>query len=305
MLHHRASRSGLRSGAHIAVGLLGAAPAILLLGAAAPAFAQSFDPSTRDDVRESREISRDRGSDRKAAGLMASPKPWTLDLSVGGGITGNAEQAVEDTYGAGYLTPGARLTYSRQFKTWKLAAYGKVDADFFSTHADDLDEARLEGRVSLSRPLERLGEDGGMAFRYRALAGYDRGFGDHNYTVHRLSGEVSGVARDFDYQLVVEQHLSDIAESRRTRVTAVGAYTWPTADESTGVTLEQVLSFSDYQGGANRGRNDVLSTTTLSMDREVGRWSIGLALSVTHDFSNREDRRFTAVEVGPTFSRAF
>lgn len=277
-----------------AVLLLTASAALATTPQLAQAQAQAFDPASRSDVRDGRGFERE----RPGPGGAGRPDPWTVEYSAGGALTSNAAATPDNEIEAGYVTPGVKLAFTKAYPVWTVSAYAKVDADYYSTDPDDLDEARLDGRISLTRKVS----GGTLGLRYRASAGYTSGFGEHAYTIHRARVDFSGTIGDrASYQIALEQHGSDLPGLRRTRLMVVGDYTWSTANPATTVTLEEALLFSDFQAGANEGRNDLLSQTSLSIDHEVDRWTIGFAVSLTRDFSNRDNKEFTAFEVGPTF----
>jgi hypothetical protein len=291
---------------HRRASLLCAAATVIVLASPVAAQAQSFDPSTRLDTREGRErdierASRDRAAKARTAGV--EEKSWAVEFSGAGAFTSNADQARDDGIEASYFTPGLKYSIKQTVGDWTVSAYAKADVDYFTADGEDLEEGRLDGRVSFTRDV---GGERTLGLRYRASAGFDRSFGDHYYTVHRISADLSGSVGKFGYYVGLEQHLSDIDELRRTRVMAIGDYSWETSIPDTTLTLEEALIFSDFQGGANKGRNDLLSQTTLSVERTFDSgWTLGFGASLTHDFSNRDERRFTSIEVGPTFSFAF
>ena len=283
--------------AHIAGGVV---LATALCGGVAQA--QSYDPSGRYDIdditrRHPHDVS-ELPTREKARG-----RPVTFELSMSGTYTTNAGADRTDPVDAGYVTPAFAIDITPlSANGWDIGGGAFIDADYYTTDDNLFGEGRLEGFAFASRPVG----PGLFTAEFILIGVFSNDFNDHDFDLRIADATYSVGLGALDAEVSAEYQDSDIAELRRWRITGMVGHTWDTPVLGHEITLEGDLAFSDFNDGLNTNRNDVTSALVLIAEKDLGHgWSLEWEAALVHRFSNREETRFDAFDLGVTIAAAF
>jgi hypothetical protein len=282
----------------IAVGMLAATPF-----AAGMAAAQVADPTAHYDIddilnRHPHDVS------ELPTVAEARGRPVTFNLSGAGTYTSNAGSSRFDEVDTGYVTPGFGIDVTPvSFYGWNIGAGAQIDGDYY---AGDYNDAFGEGRIEGFAFADHALGPGTFTAEYIALAIFDNDFSEQDVrleisdlTYSISSGNVIG-------EVSAEYHDSNVPELRRTRLTAMAGYAFPTPLLGHVVTVEGDIIFSDFNGGANHNRNDTIAALALIAGKDLGYgWSVEWEAALVNRFSNRDVSRFTAFDLGVEIVKTF
>ena len=308
-------------------GMIGIA---VLSALATAAQAQAIDASGRQDAREDRvldkpehEFVKAQSAARLAASLYdaevaraqaagtpppSPPKPpslLTFDVSAGG--TWSLETgAPGHPASLAYITPGVTANLDLgSVASWKIAARAGVDGDHYLDNHQDQNEVRFDGRLTATHAV---GANGAFILTYRPFASVAGDLGSTNYVTHRLSGTYDvSVTPQLEVVAAGEYQFSSTDSLRRLKFTLDAAYAFPTVKQLHATpSVEQVLQYSNFRGGTNLGRNDLLSQTSVTLEWEPGnKWKLDFTVAYTHRFSDRAGDAFDELDIGPQLKRRF
>jgi len=264
--------------------------------------AQGYDPSGRYDIdditrRHPHDVS-DLPTREKARG-----RPVTFELSMSGTYTTNAGADRTDPVDAGYVTPAFAIDITPlSANGWDLGGGVFIDADYYTTDDNLFGEGRLEGFAFAGRPVG----PGVFTAEFILIGVFSNDFNNHDFDLRIADATYSVGFGALDAEVSAEYQDSDIAELRRWRLTGMVGHTWDTPVLGHEITLEGDLAFSDFNDGLNTNRNDVTSALVLIAEKDLGHgWSLEWEAALVHRFSNREETRFDAFDLGVTIAAAF
>lgn len=265
--------------------------------------AQSYDPSARYDIDD---IMRRHPHDVSELPTReeARGRAITFDLSMSGTYTTNAGADRTDPIDAGYVTPafGINVTPVAVGGGWDIGGGALIDADYYTNDDDAFGEGRLEGFAFATRPVG----PGVFTAEVILIGIFSNDFNDHDLDLRIADMTYSVRLGALDTEVSAEYQDSDIAELRRWRITGMAGHTWDTPVLGHEVTLEGDLAFSDFNDGLNTNRNDVTAAVVLIAEKDLGHgWSLEWEAALVHRFSNREETRFDAFDLGVTIAAAF
>lgn len=277
--------------------------AVLVALCSGVAQAQGYDPAARYDIddvmgRHPHDVS-ELPTREEARG-----RPVTFDLSMSGTYSSNAGSVRTDPIDAGYLTPafGINVTPVAVGGGWDIGGGALIDADYYTSDDDAFGEGRLEGFAFASRTLG----PGVFTAEVILIGIFSNDFNDHDLDLRIADLTYSVEMGPLDAEVSAEYQGSDIAELRRARLTAMVGHTWDTPVLGHEVTLEGDVAFSDFNDGLNTNRNDATAAVVLVAEKDLGHgWSLEWEAALVHRFSNREQSRFDAFDLGVTVAAAF
>jgi hypothetical protein len=276
--------------------------AAALLASTGGAAQDRGDPTARYDIDDARhrhphEVS-ELPTQEKAAG-----RPITFDLSLAGVYSTNAGADRSNRVDTGYVTPGFGINVTPvSAAAWDIGGGALIDGDYYSRtkYDDQWGEGRLEGFIFATRPLG----PGDFTAEYILLGVFSNDFSDHDFNlgISDLTYSVDGSV--LNAEVSAEYQSSNVL--RRSRLTAMVGHTLAQPQFGYEITVEGDVAFSDFNGGANQNRNDVVAALTLTADKALGRdWSLEWSAAFINRFSNRDASRFTALELGVEINKAF
>lgn len=278
----------------------GVVMAVALCGGVAQA--QDYDPSARYDIdditrRHPHDVS-ELPTREKARG-----RPVTFELSMSGTYTTNAGSDRTDPVDAGYVTPAFAINITPlSANGWDIGGGAFIDADYYTRDDNAFGEGRLEGFAFASRPVG----PGVFTAEFILIGVFSNDFNNHDFDLRIADATYSMGIGALDAEVSAEYQDSDIAELRRWRLTGMVGHTWDTPVLGHEITLEGDLAFSDFNDGLNTNRNDVTSALVLIAEKDLGHgWSLEWEAALVHRFSNREETRFDAFDLGVTIAAAF
>lgn len=276
------------------------AAALLLPGAAA---AQALDPTGRYDLDEAlRRHPHD--PDQLPSAEEAGRRPIRIELSLAGTYSGNPGPTRRDRSPAGYATPGLSLDLGPiDLAGWGVGGGAGIEGDYYAGADDDrFGEGRLEGFVFASHALG----PGTLTGEVVVHSVFDNDFGQQHFRL--LIGALDYTVRrgPITLDLDAEYEDADTPELRRTRLASTLAYAPSQPLLGHRMTFEGGLAFSDFNGGANASRNDVVAALALIAARPLGRgWSVEWEAALVRRFSNRDASRFHTFDLGVELTRRF
>lgn len=274
--------------------------ALLLTPSAA--LAQNADHSDRGDAADFREHE-DGRPEPYEYGPDGAPRPsWSLSIGSPVLFDTNPFWAADGSKDAMLVVPSLNLAYTHPqlVPGWDLLLKGGGDADVFSRDPDELNEGRLDARATVFHPIENAGT---LAFGVWARWVYvGQDLNDFNHAQQRYTVSFApDISDNIWVSMAAEYRDASVAEEKRVMGTVNLDWTM-VENQNVGLSFFQEFAFSEFTGGANDGRRDMLSLSELSLTPGL-RMPDGVQLSVIatlfHRFSNREASRFTALQVGP------
>ncbi|HEX5264907.1 MAG TPA: hypothetical protein VFW13_15360, partial [Phenylobacterium sp.] len=186
---------------------------------------------------------------------------------------------------------------------WDVGGGAMIDADYYSgDYNDRFGEGRLESFAFASHSLG----PGTATATFITHGVYTNDFSDRFFQLWISSLGYSVTRGAFTFRGTAEYEDADVPEERRTRLATTVGYAFPRPTWGYDVSLEGSLAFSDFNGGANANRNDVVAGLALTADRKFGRgWALEWEAALINRFSNRDRSRFTAVDVGVELAKRF
>ena len=282
--------------------------AIALLSVAPGAQAQEADHSDRGDVADFREHD-DGRPEPYQYGVDGRPAPsWSFEIGSPLLLDTNPFWAADASQDALLATPSLTLGYSHPqlLPGWDLDLRAGADADVYSRDPDDLNEARLDARATMSH---QLGNVGTLSLGFRARWSYiGEDFGDFDQAQQRYIMTFAPDLSD-DLWASVGVEYRDSSVPSQERVIGTVNFDWTMLEnQDVRLGLFQEFAFSRFTAGANDGRQDLLSLSELLLTPNLNLpqgLRVGVAATLFHRFSNRGPLRFTAVQVGPNISFRF
>lgn len=246
----------------------------------------------------------------------------TFDITLPLQVYGNPAGEPGGSTAAGYFGPSGTLALSVPdiVGGWALSAVGGSDADLFSRKPDDLDETRVTGELSIGKEWTRKRQNAAgavvekkdtLSLGIREKVAYlGPGYGRFNYAMERyflsFGHDLSTVV---NIGLIAEYRASGKPEQRSAVTKAT--FNWTLLDKPNvlKVAFGQELSLYLFRAGANKGRNDYLSQSGLTITPVITALPKGFELSMSavfiHRFSNRATARFSDIEIGPVLTKKF
>lgn len=235
---------------------------------------------------------------------QARGRPITFELSVMATYTTNAGLDRTDPIDAGYATPAFAIDVTPvSVGGWDIGGGALLDGDFYTGgHDDEFGEGRLEGFVFATRPVG----PGEFTAEFIMIGTFSNDFSDHDFDLRILDATYAVDIGALNAEFSAEYQDSDVAELRRARLTAMLGHTWDRPVFGYEITLEGDLALSDFNDGLNTNRNDATAALVLIAEKDLGRgWSLEWEAALVHRFSNREETRFDAFDLGVTIAAAF
>lgn len=153
-----------------------------------------------------------------------------------------------------------------------------------------------------SRPLGA----GTLTVETVGLAARTDGFADPLYELAIVSLAYDLSLRGADLTASFDREGSDLPELRRSRFSLIVSRELSTALWNHAVAIKGEMRFSDFTGGANRGRNDTLSALVLTAKRPLNPdWTLEWRAALLRRFSNRREAEFDALDLGLEITRRF
>ncbi len=289
------------------------APTPLIIGSAllfspGGAFAQEADHSGRGDAADFREHE-DGRPEPYEYGLDGAPRPsWSLSLNSPLLYDTNPFWAHDGSKDAMLVVPSVEIAYRHPQLApgWDLELRGGAEADVFSRDPDELNEGRLDARATISHPIENAGT---LSLGVRArwiYVGEDLNHFDHAQQRYTLSF-APNLPDNIWASVTAEYRDASAASAKRVMGTANLDWTM-VQSHNLGLSFFQEFEFSAFTDGANDGRRDLLSLSELLLTpglRIPDGVELSLVATLFHRFSNREERRFTGLQVGPRVAFRF